>query len=256
MDCPYKFDELPPGASKIYYYPSLDSTSTRLQQLAGEGAPGGAVVLADAQEAGRGRRGRFWHSPPGKGIYFSVLLRPPQLDPAGAAPLTLVAAVAAARELRRAAALPVAVKWPNDLLVGGKKLGGILTEASISGPAVQHIVLGIGLNVNHLSADFPAELRTAVTSLRLERRRSFERRALFLNLLGELLKSCRLFFNEGFAPFQQPWREMSATLGNRVELEQARGTLRGKALDIDSTGALIVEGGEGELHRIFCGEIR
>ena len=256
MDYPHTFDRLPPGASKICYYPSLGSTSTRLRRLAEEGAPEGTVTLAGTQSAGRGRRGRFWHSPPGKGIYFSVLLRPPQLDPAGAAPLTLVAAVAAAGGLRDTTGVPVAVKWPNDLLVGPRKLGGILTEAKTSGRKVHYLVLGIGLNVNHLITDFPAELRAAATSLRLESTQVFKRPDLFFALLERVLRDCRLFFQTGFAPFQQPWRKMSATLGNTVVLDGAGGKLHGKAVDLDSTGALLVEDGQGKLHRIFCGEIR
>lgn len=255
MSREYTLTEGPPEAGEIRYFSSLGSTSAELQRLAEEGAPEGTVVLADTQSGGRGRRGRVWHSPPGRGIYFSVLLRPRQLGPAGAVPVTLVAAVAAARELRQTAGVPVAVKWPNDLLVGPKKLGGILTEAKIKGDRLQHLVLGIGLNVNHLGSDFPADLRARATSLRLESNRVFERPALFLALLERVLRDCRLFFQTGFAPFRQPWIEMSATLGNTVTLDRAGGKLRGKAVDLDPAGALLVEDDKGKLHRIFCGDI-
>lgn len=249
------FSEIPPGASKIHYYPTLGSTNVELHRLAGEEAPDGTVILADTQSAGRGRRGRLWHSPPGKGIYFSVLLRPPRLAPAGAAPVTLVAAVAAARGLREAAGLAVAVKWPNDLLVGPRKLGGILTEARAEGDRLLYLVLGIGLNVNHRSDDFPADLRIRATSLALECNRTFRRVPLFLALLEGVLRDCRLFFESGFAPFQQPWKEISATLGKMVQVDRTEGTLRGKAVAIDPAGALLVEDSRGKLHRIFCGEI-
>ncbi len=244
-------------ASGIYYYPHLGSTNTGARRLAEKGAPGGTVVLADTQSAGRGRRGRSWHSPPGKGIYFSLLLRPPGTSPAAAAPLTLAAAVAVARQLRECTGVEVAVKWPNDLLIGSKKMGGILAEARADGQALRYLVLGIGLNINHRAEDFPSELRRRATSLYLESGLTFERTALFLDLLKDLRRCLDLFFKEGFAPFQPPWKELSATLGKEVKLAGAgRGeAVQGKAVDLDVEGALLIEDDRGRRHRIFCGEI-
>ena len=244
-------------ASGIRYYPHLGSTNTEARRLAEAGAPGGTVVLADAQSAGRGRRGRSWHSPPGKGIYFSILLRPPEADPAAAAPLTLAAAASAARKLRECSGVQVSVKWPNDLLIGGKKMGGILTEGRTGGQALLYIVLGIGLNINHRAEDFPAELRGSATSLYLESGIAFERTALFLDLLKDLRRSLELFFKEGFAPFQPLWKEFSATLGSEVKLAGAgQGEIvEGKAVDLDAEGALLIEDNRGRRRRILCGEI-
>lgn len=255
MNHPHFFDGDLPGVNGIYCYPLLGSTNTEACRLAEEGAPGGTVVLADAQSAGRGRRGRSWHSPPGKGIYFSVMLRLPQIEPVAAASVTLVAAVAIARQLRETTGMQVAVKWPNDLLVGTKKLGGILTEAKTNGPDLLYLVLGIGLNINHRIEDFPAELRERATSLYLESGRTFERTALFLSILKDLRQSCSLYFKKGFAPFQPLWKELSITLGSAVELAGRGEILQGKAVDLDPEGALLVEDDRGQRHRIFCGEI-
>lgn len=243
------------NANGIYYYPLLDSTNAEIRRLAEEGAPDDTVVLADAQSAGRGRRDRLWHSPPGKGIYFSILLRPPRIKPAAAAPITLVAAVAAARQLRETTGIKIAVKWPNDLLIGTKKVGGILTETRTNGPDLLYLVLGIGLNINHQIEDFPAELREYVTSLSLESSLTFERTALFLSVLENVRRNCRLFFKTGFAPFQPLWKEISATLGNTVELARPGEVLQGKAVDLDPAGALLIEDGRGRHHRITYGEI-
>jgi len=239
----------------VHYYPSLGSTSVELRRLAEEGAPEGAVVLADSQSAGRGRRGRVWHSPPGKGLYFSLLLRPQRSKAAEAAALTLVAAVSTARLLRKSSGAAVTIKWPNDLLVDRKKLGGILTEAKSEGTVLHYLLLGIGLNLNHQIDDFPIELRGRATSLALESSRTLERTPLFLSLRETLLEDCRLFFGKGFAPFQQPWKEMSATLGRTVEVALPGKMLRGKAVDIGSTGALLIEDEKGKRHHIRCGEI-
>ena len=239
----------------VHYYPSLGSTNVELRRLAEEGAPEGAVVLADSQSAGRGRRGRAWYSPPGKGLYFSLLLRPQWTGAAAAAALTLVAAVSTARLLRESSGAAVTIKWPNDLLAGTKKLGGILTEAKSEGAMLRYLLLGVGLNLNHQIDDFPVELRGQATSLALECGRTLERAPFFLSLLENLLEDCRLFFKKGFAPFRQPWKEMSSSLGKIIKITLPGRTLRGKAVDIDSAGALLIEDEQGKHHRIRYGEI-
>lgn len=253
---PIEHNILPPlHKSKIRYYPSLGSTNTEARRLAEEGATGGTVVLADAQSAGKGRRGRAWHSPPGRGIYFSTVLRPPKICPAAAAPVTLAAAAALAGSLRKTTGLEITVKWPNDLLIGAKKMGGILTEAKTNRQTLLYIVLGVGLNVNHRAGDFPPELQECACSLYLESKRCFDRTALFLTILEELQRSLDLFFREGFAPFQSLWEKMSATVGNRVELSVQGHKVRGIAVSLDAEGALLVEDDRGRRHRVLCGEI-
>lgn len=243
------------NASGVNYHLLLNSTNTEALRLAELGAPEGTVVLADAQSAGRGRKGRPWHSASGKGIYFSLLLRPPDTSPAGAAPATLAAAAIAAKHLRKQTGVKIVVKWPNDLLVGNKKIGGILTEAVTDGQKLVCIVMGTGLNTNHRVEDFPEDLRGCATSLYLENGEVFERTALFLDLLKDLRSGLDLFFKEGFAPFQLLWKELSTTLGNEVRIKGQSPILHGKAVDLDIGGALLVEDDCGQRHRIFCGEI-
>lgn len=255
MNNPDPFDERLLCENGTYYYPFLDSTNAEGDRLAKKGAPAYTAVLADTQSAGRGRRGRAWHSPPGKGIYFSVLLRPPAVNPAAVAPVTLVAAVAVALQLRESTAIPVSIKWPNDLLVGTKKLGGILTESRREADGTLCLVLGIGLNVNHRTEDFPVGLRNNATSLYLESGLAFKRSPLFLAVLNRVRQSCRLFFETGFAPFQPLWKEFSSTLGTKVELSCSKGVLQGKAVDLEPEGALLIEDSRGQRYRIFCGEI-
>lgn len=240
----------------IFYYPITGSTNNVALRLAEKGAPQGTVVLADAQSAGRGRRGRSWHSIPGKGIYFSLLLRPSGTSPAEAAPVTLAAAAALARHLREITGLEITVKWPNDLLINAKKVGGILTEARADRQDLRCLVLGVGLNISHQAEDFPAGLRQSATSLYLESRQVFERTVLLIDLLKDLRLSLDLFFREGFAPFQPLWKELSATLGSEVKIAGLGSTLHGKAVDLDAGGALLVEDDCGQRHRIFCGELR
>lgn len=244
------------NASSVNYYPLLGSTNTEALRLAEKGAPQGTVVLADAQSAGRGRKGRSWHSIPGKGIYFSLLLRPSGISPAGAAPVTLAAAASAARLLRTLTGVRVLVKWPNDLLAGPKKVGGILMEARVDRQELRYLVLGMGLNVSHQAGDFPAGLREGATSLYLESGQVFERTALLIDLLKDLRRSLDLFFKEGFASFQPLWKELSATLDSEVKVAGPGEKLRGWAVDLDAEGALLVEDGCGQRHRIFCGELR
>ncbi len=242
-------------ARGIHYYPILGSTNSEAHRLAKKGAAGGTVVLANAQSAGRGRQSRPWSSPPGKGLYFSLLLRPSGKIPAVAAPVTLAAAVSIARQLRQSTGLEVAVKWPNDLLIGIKKIGGILTEARTSDQVLLYIVLGIGLNINQQEADFPGELHLKATSLYLKSGLTYGRTALFFDLLESLRRSLDLFFKEGFAPFQPLWKEMSATLGKKVVLAGSDKHVQGIAVDLDASGALLVEDARGQRHRIFYGEI-
>lgn len=252
----YPYDSRLLETGGIYYYPITGSTNNVALRLAEKGAPQGTVVLADTQSAGRGRRGRPWHSIPGKGIYFSLLLRPPGISPAEAAPATLAAAASAARLLRALTGVQVLIKWPNDLLVCPKKVGGILTEARADRQELRYLVLGMGLNVSHQAEDFPAGLRESATSLYLESGQLFERTALLIDILKDLRRSLDLFFKEGFASFQPLWKELSATLGNEVKIAGPGEKVRGRAVDLDAEGALLVEDDCGQRHRIFCGELR
>lgn len=239
----------------IIYYPSVQSTNLVARSLAGENAAEGTVIIAEEQTEGRGRRGRRWISPRGKGLWFSLILRPNDTSLAAAAPVTLAVAAALARVLRRETGLKVTLKWPNDLLVEGKKICGILTELKGELDRVEYLILGIGLNVNQSGADFPPGLRLRAGSLALAAGRVFDRTALFLSLLEPLREACTLFFKEGFSYFRDTWIGHNSTLGQEITVAWPGGSLCGTALDLDENGELILQDQAGRVHRINYGEI-
>jgi BirA family biotin operon repressor/biotin-[acetyl-CoA-carboxylase] ligase len=231
----------------------LPSTNDRARELADAGASHGEVVVAESQSAGRGRRGRNWASPPGRNLYLSVILRP-NLPPQRAPEITLVASVAACDACRKAG-VEVGIKWPNDLLVGGRKVAGILTELSAEPDLVHWVVLGIGVNLNSGPGDFPAELRGQATSLSIERGQPVPRALFAAALLSELEQWLDRHAAEGFGPIREAWRERSVTLGREVRVDAEGGEISGVAEDIDASGALLVRGKSG-LARVVSGDVR
>lgn len=238
----------------LYYYDEVGSTNQVAKELADGGAPEGTVVVAECQTGGRGRRGRSWISPARKGIWFSVILRP-RVAPAQAPQLTLLAAVAVAAAVRERTGLPLGIKWPNDLLAGGRKVCGILTEIKAEIDAVEYIVLGIGLNANLEAGDFSPEVRPQATSLYLELGRPVERVPLFQRILSWLEKWYERWQEEGFAPVREAWKEASITLGQEVRVNSWREVFQGVALDIDDEGSLLVRDAGGRVRRFNSGEV-
>ena len=236
----------------LHHFEVIASTNDHARALAEEGAGHGEVVVAEAQTGGRGRRGRPWVSPPGKNAYFSVILRP-ELPPARAPELTLVGSVAICDALRQAG-VPAAIKWPNDLLVGGRKIAGILTELASDEERVHWAVMGIGVNVNAQVADFPDEVRDLATSLLLERGSAAPRALFVAACLTALEDWLDRHAEEGFDPIRQAWRERTDTLGREVSVRTEGRELFGRAEDIDAQGALLVRTGEG-LERILSGDV-
>ena len=237
----------------LHFSEELPSTNDRARELADAGADHGEVVIAESQTAGRGRRGRTWASPAGRNLYLSVVLRP-NLPPQRAPEITLVASVAACDACRKAG-VEAGIKWPNDLLVGGRKVAGILTELSAEPDLVHWVVLGIGVNLNSGPADFPAELRGVATSLSIERGQPVPRALFAAALLSELEQWLDRHASEGFAPIRAAWCERSVTLGREVRVDADGGELTGVAEDIDASGALLVRG-KGGLVRIVSGDVR
>ena len=231
----------------------LPSTNDRARELADTGAAHGEVVVAESQTAGRGRRGRAWASPAGRNLYLSVILRP-NLPPQRAPELTLVASVAACDACRKAG-VEAGIKWPNDLLVGGRKVAGILTELSAEPDLVHWVVLGIGVNLNSGSGDFPADLRGVATSLSIERGQPVPRALFAAALLSELEQWLDRHAADGFGPVREAWRERSVTLGREVRVDADGGEISGVAEDIDASGALLVRGRAG-LVRVVSGDVR
>ena len=238
----------------IHFHDELPSTNEAAFRLAQEGAAHGEVVIAETQTKGRGRRGRVWSSPPGVNLYFSAILRP-ELSPQRAPELTLVAAVAVAQALRDAGAPLAAIKWPNDLLIDGKKCAGILTELSAEPEQVHFVVLGVGVNLNLDPAELPPELQSTATSLMAARDGHRVPRALFTAaLLTRLEEWLDLHADEGFAPIQKTWRDLSGTLGQTVLVKTERREFTGVAEDVDDAGALLVRTTEG-LERVLSGDV-
>jgi BirA family biotin operon repressor/biotin-[acetyl-CoA-carboxylase] ligase len=237
----------------LHCFDELPSTSDHLKELAERDAVHGEVVVAECQTAGRGRRGRGWSSPAGRNLYLSVLLRP-QLPPQRAPELTLVAAVAVCDACRQAG-VEATIKWPNDVLAGGRKLAGILTELSAEPDQVHWVVLGLGVNLNATEDDLPEELREGATSLALERGEQVPRALFAAALLSILEKWVERHAAGGFAPIRSAWRERSSTLGQLVRVEADGGEITGVAEDVDETGALLVRHAGG-LTRVVSGDVR
>ena len=236
----------------LHWFAEVGSTNDVAKQLAEEGALHGEVVIAEAQTAGRGRRGRAWVSPAGRNVYLSVVLRP-DLPPTRASELTLLAAVAVCEAVRQAG-VPAAIKWPNDLLANGKKVAGVLTEMASEMDQVQWVVLGIGVNVNAEASDFPAELRGLVTSVAIERGDPVPRALFAAALITSLEEWLDRHAAEGFAPVRQAWRVMSDTLGREVRVRVGDRELEGVAEDVDDAGALLVRTPRGR-ERVLAGDV-
>ena len=238
---------------KVICYDAVDSTNLVLKNLAREGAEDGTVVVADSQGTGRGRMERAFFSPPGKGIWVSILLRPTFL-PQDAPRCTLMAAVAVARAME-AFGLRAEIKWPNDILHDGRKLVGILTEMSAEMDRVNYVVIGIGINVNIAPEDFPAELRAIATSLMQMKGAPLPRVAFLQELLRALDDLYASVQREGFAPVLAAWREYAVTLGQEVRVIGPAGEeFEGVAADIDAEGALLVDTAEGR-RRVLAGDV-
>ena len=213
------------GRERIDYCSVIDSTNVRARMLADEGAPEGTIVVAEAQLKGKGRRGRSWFSPAGQGIYVSVILRP-RVPPAEATLLVLMAAVAAAEALLSHADLPVSVKWPNDILVGGKKIAGILTEMRLDGDRIDHVVIGMGVNVNTPAESLPPEIGAIATSLSAKTGRTFSRAGLLRTYLEKLEGWYTLFRERRFEPIRGRWLEIARIIGKHGEDRRGRPHLR------------------------------
>ena len=241
----------------LKYFEQAGSTNDIAARLAAEGAEEGTTVVAEAQTAGRGRLGREWYSPPGDGLYVSVVLRPPDARDRGRAAslITLAAGVALAEAARAVTGLPIEIKWPNDLVIGRprRKVAGILAEASSAQGRLEHVILGYGVNVR--GASFPTSLAGRATSLELELGRPVDAVSVLVESLAALA-SCYGELNQGrHAPLFDRWRALApGSRGETVEWETPDGPRRGVTESIDSEGALIVRVGPA-LERIVAGDV-
>ncbi|MBL0224960.1 MAG: biotin--[acetyl-CoA-carboxylase] ligase [Geobacteraceae bacterium] len=236
--------------------PETVSSNADAFRLAEAGAEEGTTVIADAQSGGKGRRGRIWSSPAGVNLYCSVVLRPSIL-PHEAPQLTFLSAVAVARAIEGSTALKPEIKWPNDVLIAGRKVAGLLNEMSAETDGINFVILGIGVNLNMTSAQFPADLRTPATSLLLESGRPVNRAQFAATMLGELDHLYADFLACGFGPVRDEWQRRCNANGREVVVSDAGvETARGMFQGIDGDGALLVRLPDGTVERILNGDVR
>ncbi len=237
-----------------FYFREIDSTNDYAKELATQDYPEGTVVLAEGQRAGRGRRGREWHSKECQGIYLSVILRP-ALPLKELSRVTLFITWAVVETLQGQFGLKPGIKWPNDILINGRKIAGILTEAAIDMDGIDYIVVGIGLNVNQLEQDFPEELRDRATSVQREIKRAVHRVGLLQELLLRLETGYQQLLAGDFEQILKKVRSLSLVIGHDIEVDGVNGAIQGKAIDIDDDGFLMLRDPQGEIHRIISGEV-
>jgi len=239
---------------KIHYFKTIDSTNSTAYQLALNGAREGEVVIAESQEKGRGRLGRHWISPPFSNLYLSVILRPP-IPPHQASLITLLAAVATADAIEKTSGLKPSIKWPNDLLLGKRKVAGLLNEIHSETDHIHFVILGMGINLNMDEKLLPWELRTKATSLKKEMGRPISRKEFVCHLLNALEQWYGIFLKKGGAPVLKAWKDRARIEGKRVKVTSFGDVLRGRAVDVDSDGALILQTKGGVQKRIVAGDI-
>ena len=235
---------------RIYSYESTGSTNDIAQRLAESGSPEGTAVFSEGQSKGRGRLGREWSSPKGKGIYLSLILRP-KISPTHASKITLMSAIAVATAIRKITDLTALIKWPNDIMVNGHKVCGILTEMSAEINTVKYVVLGIGINVNTEKEHLPK----GASSLKSELGEAISRVELTQELLREIEHQYRLFREEGFEHIITGWRNFSYMLGERVRVMCQDKKIEGYAVDLDSNGALVIRLDSGFTENVTAGDV-
>lgn len=237
---------------EVCCFRETDSTQTIARRLANDGVGEGAVILAEGQTRGKGRRGRSWFSPPGQGIWISIILRP-SISPFQSGRICLTSALAVAEAIREITGLPALIKWPNDILIGRKKVGGILIEMMAETDLVKFIILGIGVNVNQ--DKFSEELKEKALSLKQEKRGEVSR----LSLLQEILRKLDNYYlslKKGeFDTLISRWRKLSVTLGKQIRVSFQGETVEGQAIGIDGQGALLLRLDSGFVKHLVSEEV-
>jgi len=242
------------GKADIHIFDQTDSTNIQARQLAEKGSPHGSIVIAENQIRGRGRKNRQWFSKPETAIMMSLIIRPP-LPPENAPRITLAAAVAAARALKKTADIPVRIKWPNDILVSRKKLAGISTGMSTNMDEVHYVILGIGLNVAVKKTDFPEEICDIATSVLMESGRMVSRTRIIRAFLTEFEACYDSLYNKDFGPVLDEWNAFAGIIGREISVALTGSTLTGRVQGIDSNGTLIIKDQNGEIKHVFSGDV-
>jgi BirA family biotin operon repressor/biotin-[acetyl-CoA-carboxylase] ligase len=245
---------------EIIFYDTVSSTNTIAAELAGkspsggEGHTEGTVIIANGQTGGRGRRGRVWVSPPEKNLYMSIIVMP-DIPPIQAAVLTLMTAVACTSAIRRLSPVPVSIKWPNDLMVSDKKLGGILTEIKADMDRIFYAVIGIGVNINLEMDDVPDDIRSIATSLKHETGQAQSRTKYAIEILDELEKWYGIFLRDGKKSVIEEWSRLTSTIGKTVKVTIGDAVLTGTAEKITDEGMLALRISDNSLKVISSGDV-
>lgn len=238
----------------IQLHDIVQSTQIVAREAAEEGAPEGTLVIAEQQSNGRGRMGRGWVSPKGKGVWMSMLLRPSV--PIHSAPqLTLLTAVALCRSLRKLTELPIGIKWPNDLLIDGKKISGILLESAAEDERLRYIIAGVGISVNLDQSDYEAALLEKATSLRLASGRRLPREDVIVAFLEEWEQLYLLYLDQGFGPIVTLWEALSVSLYKQAKLTTPQGVIVGVPVGLHESGAINIRMEDGTVTTVFSAEM-
>lgn len=237
----------------IFFYDTVSSTNTVALEIA-ENTPEGAVVLADCQGKGRGRLGRTWISPPGVNLYMSIILKP-EIDPNDLTLITIMSAVGCAQALQKKAGRRISIKWPNDLMIHERKLGGILTEIRTKGKGPIIAAVGIGININTDLHEFPQDIREIATSIRKETGSIASREEIAAAILNEIDRWYMVLKSLDRKALLGRWKELSSTLGKQVRVSTAHETLTGLAEEIDDEGMLILRLFSGQMRKINSGDL-
>ena len=238
----------------IRVFQETTSTNDVMEKLARDGVKEGAVAFAESQTKGRGRLGRKWMSPTGKGLWFSLLLRP-DLNPQQTTQLTVATATALRRAIQMHAGVEPDIKWPNDIHLGGRKVAGILTELSAELDHIKYVIIGVGIDVNQVTADFPPELRNVATSLKLETGKPQSRAALAVEVLRQLDIDYGRLVSGRFPEIAEEWEAHCTTLGQTVVIRIGDRRLRGRAESLSEDGALLLRSEHGHLENIMGGDV-
>lgn len=238
----------------IHYEESVQSTQRIAHVLAGDGASEGTLVIADEQTAGRGRLMREWHSSKGTGVWMSLILKP-LLPPQKAPQFTLITAVAVVQAIEEVTDLHPQIKWPNDILIDGKKVTGILTELQAESDKINSIIIGIGMNVNHTKEHFPDELQKIATSLAIEQGEPLSRSEIVQKVLERIEALYSIYMKEGFTPVKLLWESYAISIGKKIRARTINGTIEGRALGITDEGVLKIEDSAGTVHQIYSADI-
>ena len=238
----------------IHFYPSLDSTNMLAFELAGTGAPEGTAVIADSQTGGKGRLGRRWESPAGVNLYTSIILRP-GIPPRYAHNLTFLSAVAVAETVERFSPVRPTVKWPNDILLDGKKVAGILMEMHSEPDRVHFVVAGIGVNINIRGETFTDTLKPIATSLYEKSGKETDRAGFTCVLYSSFEKWYKIYKEKGFFPVMEAWKGFFASVGKIITVRSFDSVIEGVCLGVDADGALLVKTQAGATERIISGDV-